>query len=216
MGFMSVIAAAAGPVGGLLSAYGAYKGAGAEKRASQSELAGLTRERELGREKAEELYGEYLPAAGFGAEAMQQLRDVIIGGDMSKFQESPGYQFRLGQGTEAIEKAFAARGGRRSSTAFKSISDYAQQSASDEYSNYLNQLGGFAAQAGQTGLEGARGIMSQYGGVSPGSIAQATLGVGQAKSARTQALWGGIGKAIQGGGMAMQPPKKPPGTGGVT
>lgn len=215
---MSAIAAAAGPIGGLVSAYGAYKGAGAEKRASQSALAGLTKERELGREKAEELYGEYLPSAGFSAEAMQQLRDVILGGDMSKFQESPGYQFRLGQGTEAIEKAFAARGGRRSSTAFKSISDYAQQSASSEFSNYLNQLGGFAAQAGQLGQVGAGGIMSQYGGVTPSQITQATLGVGEAKSARTQAIWGGVGKGIQGVGMGIKPPKKklPGGNGGVT
>ncbi len=203
MGFGLI--AALGVGGSLLSAFGAYKGAGSQTRAAQGALAGLTREQALGREKAEELYGSYLPAGEFSAEATQQLRDVLLGGDMSQFTESPGYQFRLGQGTEAIEKAMSARGGRRSSTAFKSISDYAQQSASDEFSNYLNQLGGFAAQAGNTGLSGAQGIMSQYGNVSPASIAQAQMGVGQAKSSRTQALYGGLGQGMQGIGQALTP-----------
>lgn len=161
-----------------------FFGGKSEIRAAQSAAATLQREQTLGREKAQELYGQFLPAAEYGAEATQQLRDILLGGDMSKFTESPGYQFRLGEGIGAIEKAFAARGGRRSSTAFKSISDYAQQSASDEFGNYLSQLGGFGAQATNIGLQGIGGIMQQYGGVSPGQIAQAQLGVGQAKTAR--------------------------------
>lgn len=157
-------------------------------RAAQSAAAILQQEQTRGREKAQELYGQFLPSAGFGMEAMQQLRDVILGGDMSKFTESPGYQFRLGEGIGGIEKAFAARGGRRSSRAFKSISDYAQQSASDEFGNYLNQLSGFGAQATDVGLAGIGGIMQQYGGVSPGQLAGAQLGVGQAQLARRQGM----------------------------
>lgn len=198
------LAQLAGPIGTALGAFGAYTGAGAETRAAQGALTGLTQERELGRKKAEELYGGYLPAGEYSAEATERLRDVLLGGDMSQFTESPGYQFRLEEGIGAIEKGMASRGLRRSSRAFKSISDYAQQSASDEFSNYLNQLGGFAAQSGQAGLAGAGGIMSQYGGVSPLSIAQAQYGVGQAKSRRTQAAYSGMASTLQSAGAAAQ------------
>ena len=163
---------------------------GSAKRAAQSASAMLQQEQTLGREKAQELYGQFLPAAGYGMEATQQLRDILLGGDMSKFTESPGYQFRLEEGMGGIEKAFAARGGRRSSRAFKSISDYAQQSASDEFSNYLNQLSGFGTQATNIGLGGIGGIMQQYGGVSPGQIAGAQIGIGQAKTARRAGIEG--------------------------
>jgi len=153
-------------------------------RAAQSAQAMLQQEQSLGREKAQELYGQFLPAAGYGAEATERMRDVILGGDMSKFFTSPGYEHRLKEGTGAIEKAAASRGLRRSSRAFKSISDYAQQSASDEFGNYLNQLSSFGTQATNIGLQGIGGIMQQYGGVQPGQIAQATLGVGEAKYGR--------------------------------
>lgn len=215
MGFgLSSIAKLAGPIGSMLGAFGAYKGAGTEVRGAQSAEAGLVGEQRLGREKAQELYGSYLPAGEYGAEATQRLRDILIGGDRSKFIESPGYQFRLEEGIGAIEKAGAARGMRRGSRTLKSISDYAQRSASDEFSNYLNQLSGFAAQAGQTGLAGAGGIMSQYGDVSPLNIAQARIGTSEVKSARTGALWGGLGQGIQGIGQGQQFDKlykKPPG-----
>lgn len=185
-----------------------FFGGKSEIRAAQSAAAMLQREQTLGREKAQELYGQFLPAAGYGAEATQQLRDVVLGGDMSKFYTSPGYQFRLDEGTGAVEKAMAARGGRRSSTAFKSISDYAQQSASGEFDNYLNQLSNFGTQATNIGLQGIGGIMQQYGGVSPGQIAQAQLGVGQAKTSRRTGIESGLmdlgaAGASMAGGMGL-------------
>jgi len=161
----------------------AFFGGGSAKRAASAAAADLINQRELGRTKAQELYGQFLPAGGYGMEALEQQRDVLLGGDMSQFYTSPGYQFRLEEGTGAIEKAMAARGLGRSSRAFKSISDYAEQSASDEFSNYLNQLSGFGTQATNIGLKGAGGIMQQYGGVDPGQIAQTTMAVGQAKTA---------------------------------
>ncbi len=155
-----------------------------EIRAAQAAQAYLQQQRGQGQQKAEDLYGQFLPAGGYGMEATQQLRDILVGGDTSKFQTSPGYQFRLEEGIGGIEKAMSARGLGRSSRAFKSISDYAQNTASDEYQNYIQNLQGFGQQATNIGMQGAGGIMQQYGGVSAGQVAQAQIGVGQAKTRR--------------------------------
>lgn len=50
-------------------------------------------------------------------------------------QNDPGYQFRLKQGQDAIERSAAARGGLLSGGTAKSLSDYNQGSASAEYGN---------------------------------------------------------------------------------
>jgi len=54
-------------------------------------------------------------------------------------QNDPGYQFRLQQGQKALEASAAARGGLLTGGTAKAINDYAQNSASGEYSNVYNR-----------------------------------------------------------------------------
>jgi hypothetical protein len=58
-------------------------------------------------------------------------------------QADPGFQFRLQQGTEALENSAAARGGLLSGDTGKALQGYAQGLASDEtqnaYNRYSNQ-----------------------------------------------------------------------------
>jgi hypothetical protein len=57
-------------------------------------------------------------------------------------QNDPGYQFRLSQGLSALQNSAAAKGGLLSTGTAKNINDYAQNSASNEYSNvYSRALG---------------------------------------------------------------------------
>lgn len=56
------------------------------------------------------------------------------------FQKEPGYEFRLGEGTKAIERAQAARGGFFSGAAGKALSRYGQDYASNEYGNAYNRF----------------------------------------------------------------------------
>lgn len=56
------------------------------------------------------------------------------------FTTSPGYQFRLDQAMKAVQASQAAKGNLLSGGAMKELGDRAQGVASDEYSNYLNQL----------------------------------------------------------------------------
>ena len=69
-----------------------------------------------------------------------QTRDISEQERNSLFQKSPGYQFRLDQAQSALEKTQAARGNLLSGGAVKEAQDRAQGVASDEYSNYINQL----------------------------------------------------------------------------
>jgi hypothetical protein len=59
--------------------------------------------------------------------------------DMSKFEADPGYSFRLSEGMKALQNSAAARGGLISGNAMKGISNYGQESASQEYNNAYNR-----------------------------------------------------------------------------
>lgn len=136
--------------------------------------------------------------------------------DMSAFTASPGYQFRLQQGQDAIGRSAAAQGGLFSGAAGKALNDYAQNTASQEFDNYLNRLFGMSGSGQQaaTNLGGwrmgngnnmaniqtqigdnqSKRIMSQYNAL--GSMGDDLVG------AATAAFGGGMPGAAAGAGGA--------------
>ena len=66
------------------------------------------------------------------------------GPDMSAFFQSPGYQFRREQGTADIGNRFGAGGGAFSGNALKALAEFNSGLASQEFGNYVNQLGTIA------------------------------------------------------------------------
>jgi hypothetical protein len=58
---------------------------------------------------------------------------------MSQFRADPGYAFRLSEGTKALERSAAARGGLISGGALKAAQRYGQDMASNEYTNAFNR-----------------------------------------------------------------------------
>lgn len=62
------------------------------------------------------------------------------GPDMSVFQESPDYQIRLREGSEAIDRSAAARGGALSGNAVRANTEFASDEASSEYGNFVSRL----------------------------------------------------------------------------
>jgi len=56
------------------------------------------------------------------------------------FEKDPGYQFRMDEGTKAIENSAAARGGLLSGATLKAINKYGQDFASNEYGNAYNRF----------------------------------------------------------------------------
>jgi len=125
-----------------------------------------------------------------GTDALGQLQTKISAGP-GDFKESPGYQFRLGEGQKAIERSAAARGGALSGAAVKAGMRYGQEFATADYDNFLRRyyesMTPLERMSGQ-GMEAARG-MGQF----------SLQGAGQADDARFRATQGMAGAAQYGG-----------------
>ena len=91
----------------------------------------------------------------------------------ASFEASPGYQFRVDEGMRSIQNSQAARGNILSGGALKELSQYNQGLASDEYSNYINNLMGLS-QIGQA----SAGQSANIAGDVAGQIGQAQVGRG--------------------------------------
>lgn len=131
------------------------------------------------------------------------------------YTASPGYQWRLGQGTAAIEGGAAARGHLLSGGTLKDLANYGQGLAANDYNDQFNRLmaisgggqqaatslGGFGANAASNigsllaaqGQARASGYQNQAGAINTGLGNIATLGN----------LYGGGGGF--GGGLFSQP-----------
>jgi hypothetical protein len=72
-----------------------------------------------------------IPAFDFAPFAPPSAQDVL--------QNDPGYQFRLGQGLQAVQQSAAARGVLNTGGTLKDIADYGQNYASGEYGNAFNR-----------------------------------------------------------------------------
>lgn len=88
------------------------------------------------------------PYAAAGAQAVGQLQTGLApGGNLSKTftaadmdANDPGYEFRLQQGQQALERQAAARGGVQGGGLLKSLTDYEQGAASSEYQNAFQRF----------------------------------------------------------------------------
>ena len=121
------------------------------------------------------------------------LRDFAPG-DMKK---DPGYQFRLDQGNQAIDRAAGARGSRYSGATLKGLQRYAQDYATGEYQNAYNRYNtdrtmnyNFLSGAMNTGM-GAQGQVGNYMGNAADARAAGAMG-------GANSLWGGMTDAYNG------------------
>ena len=90
----------------------------------------------------------YDPFKGYRGYFGQQLADLQAGS--KEFSPNdPSYQFRYQQGMDAVNRQMAASGQLGSGLQMKSLMDYGQQSASQEYGNEWNRLASLAG-VGQT------------------------------------------------------------------
>ena len=129
---------------------------------------------------------------------------------MADYQADPGYAFRLKAGTDALGHQAAARGGLISGQTLKGMQDYAQGSASQEYSNAYNryqtnrtnQLAplGSLMSSGQAAASNQAGAAGQYGVNAGNLMTQA----GQSIAAGQMGAANSLAGAITGGTSAYQ------------
>ena len=108
-----------------------------------------------------------------------------------EFYKSPDYRFGLDEGTKAIERSAAARGGLVSGATAKALDRYASDYASGQYQNYVSRLmalAGFGTQA--TGATAAAG--QNYAG----SVSANNMNAGNARASAYQNTGAAINNGV--------------------
>jgi hypothetical protein len=77
------------------------------------------------------------------------------------FRNSTGYQFRLGEGANALNSQYAGRGTLQSGAAAKALQEYGQNFASNEFGNYMGYLGNQQG-VGLSGASALAGVGQNY------------------------------------------------------
>ena len=171
---------------GILGAWGSRKAGKAHGRAIEKAIAHLV----------QQLY-PYRQLGEFGVNALREMLETGPG----EFVESPGYQFRLGEGTKALERSAAARGGLLGGATGKALERYGQEYASGEYQNFLNRYYQKlephfrAAQFGLAGLGMVPNLLTEKGAVQGAYMQNAANALGSMFSGM-----GGMGGGMGGGG----------------
>lgn len=143
----------ASALGAVTNLVGGSKLAGAEKRAAASEAQGYKIARsdlQPFRLAGENALGSYTDALGMNGQDGYQNA-------LAAFQTSPGYQWQLDQGINAIDRSAAARGGLFSGNTLQSAQSFGQGLASQEWNNYLGRLSGLSGR-GQNAAAGQGGF----------------------------------------------------------
>lgn len=120
-------------------------------------------------------YNTQLGALGLGG---QGGYDAAV----SAFRASPGYDFRMDQGTQAIDRSAAARGALGSGATLKALTQYGQGLADQEWDQWQNRLGGLSGMgmqaAGQQGSLREAQAGRLFGGYTGVGNAQANQNLG--------------------------------------
>jgi hypothetical protein len=109
-------------------------------------------------------------------------------------EQSPGFQFRLGEGLKALERSAAARGTLLTGGTLKGLQRYAQDYASGEYGQRVNQLQGLAA-LGLNAAGGAGSAGTAYGQSGGDLLTQAANAQAAGQVGAANAWTGGINNA---------------------
>ena len=109
---------------------------------------------------------------------------------MSTYQQSPGYQWQLGQGLRAVDAGAAAQGMLRSGATLKAEQTFGQGLANTDFGNYWNRL----QQLSQGGLTAA-------GELATGQIqtGQGIAGTDASAAAGQSSIYGGLGTGVSTG-----------------
>jgi hypothetical protein len=125
----------------------ALLGSNAANNAAQAQISAANNSTDLARGIYNSNTALNAPFVAAGTNALGQQSSLLgLNGTAAQtaaqgaFTSSPGYQFRLDQGTKALQNSASAAGGLYSGRAAKDLTNYAQGAASSEYGNYTSGL----------------------------------------------------------------------------
>ena len=116
-------------------------GAYSANRAAQTQAGAMDRSADLQYRQYQEDVARQKPFYDVGVNALPELVEAskYQPFTMDKFQADPGYAFRLSEGTKALERSAAARGGLLSGGTGKALTRFGQEMGSQEYTNAFNR-----------------------------------------------------------------------------
>jgi hypothetical protein len=163
-------------------------GATSSNKAAQTQSEASDKAIQLQERQYEENLRRQKPFYEAGVNALPELikasRYTNFGPE--QFQADPGYAFRLSEGTKALERSAAARGGLISGGALKAAQRYGQEMGSQEYTNAFNRY--------QAERQARLGPLQSLTGM--GQTTANTIG------AAGQNMAGNVGEAYMGGANA--------------
>ena len=115
--------------------------------------------------------GSLKPYAESGQRAITNLEELAAAKPFTEaeLEFDPGYRFRLSEGTRALERAAAARGGLQGGGTLRALSRYAGAEASQEYANAFDRFMRTQEQRRST-LAGLAGYGATAGGQAAGYL----------------------------------------------
>jgi hypothetical protein len=199
----AAIAAVGSIIGGITGGKGAKKAAKISAQATREQIAAANANRDY-------QYSLNAPSITRGGAADDRISALLnLGGDteaaragFDAYRGSTGYDFRLTEGLDAINQRGFAGGAGMSGATLKAGVRFGQDTASNEFLRYLQELGGVSSSGAQ-----ARGLVAGVGSTSTGQLinasqigAQQQIGAVNAGTANTQSL---IQNLINSGNYAL-------------
>jgi hypothetical protein len=116
-------------------------GASASNKAARTQAAASDRAAELQNQQFQQNFARQKPFYDVGVNALPELVNAskYTNFGMDQFRADPGYAFRLSEGTKALERSAAARGGLLSGGTGKALQRFGQELGSQEYNNAFNR-----------------------------------------------------------------------------
>lgn len=200
---LCVTAAVVGGVAAAGSVASASIGAGAAKSAAKTQADAAERSAEIQQQMYEQTRSDLMPYQTLGQNAMEGYQTLLgtkpggMSAAMDYLNNTPGYQFAMKQGLLATQSGYGAHGLALSGAAIKGAQNYAENLASTNYQNILNnyynalQMGESAAS--QTGTLGVQSAANQGQAIQNAGAASAAGTVGAANAAI-----GGINSSVSG------------------
>ena len=142
-----ISAATAGLIGAGLGVAGSLIGADASRSAANTQADSARAANQLSADQFAQNRTDAAPWRAAGETALGQMSaGTAAGGEFNRdfsladFQKDPGYQFRMDQGSNALQSSAAARGGLMNGGTLKALDRYGQDYASGEYGNAYNRF----------------------------------------------------------------------------
>jgi hypothetical protein len=173
--------------GGIIQSNASKEAAASSAAASAAAIAENRRQYDLSR-------SDMAPWLTTGTKALSELGSAYgldgtpAAGIMDKVRATPGYQFRLGEGTRAMEGGAAASGGLFRGATGRALNEYGQDYATNEFGNYTNRLAALSG-TGQTAATNL-GSLSQNYSTNFGNLTTNAANVAGADALNRGNIWG--------------------------